>query len=90
MWRRSNGHELVDENFHKFLASIARVYPPTDHDEMQAKDFSETRDGRIKQLHFGYQFSICQRKLISIEEVPNIDRTLRSVATAQLRYWKRI
>ncbi|GFX55451.1 mitotic-spindle organizing protein 2A [Trichonephila clavipes] len=36
MWRRSNGHELVDENFHKFLASIARVYPPTDHDEMQA------------------------------------------------------
>ncbi|GFT37566.1 putative transposase-like protein [Trichonephila clavipes] len=36
MWRRSNGHELVDENFHKFLASIARVYPPTDHDEKQA------------------------------------------------------
>ncbi|GFV50199.1 putative transposase-like protein [Trichonephila clavipes] len=36
MWRRSNGHELVDENFHKFLASIARVYAPTDHDEMQA------------------------------------------------------
>ncbi|GFV71598.1 uncharacterized protein TNCV_2890401 [Trichonephila clavipes] len=36
MWRRSNGHKLVDENFHKFLASIARVYAPTDHDEMQA------------------------------------------------------
>ncbi|GFV17334.1 hypothetical protein TNCV_148021 [Trichonephila clavipes] len=36
MWRRSNGHKLVDENFHKFLASIARVYAPTDHDEMEA------------------------------------------------------
>ncbi|GFS90023.1 hypothetical protein TNCV_507291 [Trichonephila clavipes] len=30
------GHKLVDDNFHEFLASIARVYPPTDHDEMQA------------------------------------------------------
>ncbi|GFV69414.1 hypothetical protein TNCV_2778291 [Trichonephila clavipes] len=38
MWWRSNGHKLVDENFHKFLASIARVYAPTDHDEMQATD----------------------------------------------------
>ncbi|GFW73702.1 hypothetical protein TNCV_1541561 [Trichonephila clavipes] len=37
MWRRSYDHKLVNENFHKFLASIARVYPPTDHDEMQAK-----------------------------------------------------
>ncbi|GFT50289.1 hypothetical protein TNCV_4612651 [Trichonephila clavipes] len=36
MWRRSYDHKLVNENFHKFLASIARVYPPTDHDEMQA------------------------------------------------------
>ncbi|GFX38827.1 mitotic-spindle organizing protein 2A [Trichonephila clavipes] len=36
MWQRSNGHKLMDENFHKFLASIARVYAPTDHDEMQA------------------------------------------------------
>ncbi|GFW42337.1 histone-lysine N-methyltransferase SETMAR [Trichonephila clavipes] len=36
MWRRSNGHKLVDENFHKFLASIARVYASTDHDEMQS------------------------------------------------------
>ncbi|GFX94119.1 hypothetical protein TNCV_3414791 [Trichonephila clavipes] len=36
MWQRSNDHKLVNENFHKFLASIARVYPPTDHDEMQA------------------------------------------------------
>ncbi|GFW47103.1 hypothetical protein TNCV_55561 [Trichonephila clavipes] len=36
MWRRSNDPKLVNENFHKFLASIARVYPPTDHDEMQA------------------------------------------------------
>ncbi|GFX87167.1 uncharacterized protein TNCV_2059381 [Trichonephila clavipes] len=35
MWRQSNDHKLVNENFHKFLASIARVYPPTDHDEMQ-------------------------------------------------------
>ncbi|GFV08077.1 hypothetical protein TNCV_1047061 [Trichonephila clavipes] len=33
---RSNGHKLVDDNFHEFLASIARVYPPTEHDEMQA------------------------------------------------------
>ncbi|GFX10846.1 transposable element Tcb1 transposase [Trichonephila clavipes] len=31
MWRRSYDHKLVNENFHKFLASIARVYPPTDH-----------------------------------------------------------
>ncbi|GFV57053.1 uncharacterized protein TNCV_2931761 [Trichonephila clavipes] len=37
MWRRSNDHKLVNENFHKFLASIARVYPPTNHDEMQAE-----------------------------------------------------
>ncbi|GFW13834.1 hypothetical protein TNCV_1670501 [Trichonephila clavipes] len=37
MWRRSYDHKLVNENFHKFLASIARVYPPTDHDEMQAQ-----------------------------------------------------
>ncbi|GFX38258.1 hypothetical protein TNCV_3838541 [Trichonephila clavipes] len=36
MWRRSYDHKLVNENFHKFLASIARVYQPTDHDEMQA------------------------------------------------------
>ncbi|GFX66603.1 hypothetical protein TNCV_1795141 [Trichonephila clavipes] len=36
MWRRSNGHKLVDDNFHEFLASFARVYPPTEHDEMQA------------------------------------------------------
>ncbi|GFX99018.1 mitotic-spindle organizing protein 2A [Trichonephila clavipes] len=36
MWRRSNGHKLVDDNFHEFLASIARMYPPTEHDEMQA------------------------------------------------------
>ncbi|GFV37376.1 hypothetical protein TNCV_2275251, partial [Trichonephila clavipes] len=27
----------MDDNFHEFLASIARVYPPTEHDEMQAK-----------------------------------------------------
>ncbi|GFV81218.1 uncharacterized protein TNCV_4772461 [Trichonephila clavipes] len=40
MWRRSNDHKLVNENFHKFLASIARVYPPTDHDEMQARPSS--------------------------------------------------
>ncbi|GFV52509.1 hypothetical protein TNCV_83481 [Trichonephila clavipes] len=32
------GHKLVDDNFHEFLASIARVYPPTEHDEMQAYD----------------------------------------------------
>ncbi|GFT14806.1 hypothetical protein TNCV_3482791 [Trichonephila clavipes] len=50
------------------------------------KDFFrlETRDGRIKnQLYSGYQFSTGQRELISIEEVPNIDTTFRSVATAQ-------
>ncbi|GFT76297.1 CRC domain-containing protein [Trichonephila clavipes] len=41
------------------------------------------RDGRVKQLYSRSQFSICQRELISIEEVPNIDSTLRSVATAQ-------
>ncbi|GFS47166.1 uncharacterized protein TNCV_2053371 [Trichonephila clavipes] len=29
------------------------------------------------------QYSICHRELISIKEVPNIDTTLRSVATAQ-------
>ncbi|GFS81960.1 uncharacterized protein TNCV_1790381 [Trichonephila clavipes] len=28
MWRRSNGHKMVDENFHDYLASLARVYPP--------------------------------------------------------------
>ncbi|GFS67904.1 hypothetical protein TNCV_2295441 [Trichonephila clavipes] len=38
MWRRSYDHKLVNENFHKFLASIARVYQPTDHDEMQANE----------------------------------------------------
>ncbi|GFV57031.1 hypothetical protein TNCV_2931541 [Trichonephila clavipes] len=41
------------------------------------------RDGRIKQLYSRNQFSICQQELISIEEVLNIDTTLRSVATAQ-------
>ncbi|GFU92980.1 retrovirus-related Pol polyprotein from transposon 17.6 [Trichonephila clavipes] len=41
VWRRSNDHKLVNENFHKFLASIARVYPPTDHDEMQALSKNE-------------------------------------------------
>ncbi|GFT08181.1 putative isxo2-like transposase domain protein [Trichonephila clavipes] len=30
MWRRSNGHKLVNDNFHDFLSSIARVYPPTE------------------------------------------------------------
>ncbi|GFX20731.1 hypothetical protein TNCV_77881 [Trichonephila clavipes] len=44
----------------------------------------ETRDDRIKQLYSRYQFSIRQQKLISIEEVPNIDTTLRFVATAQV------
>ncbi|GFY21483.1 hypothetical protein TNCV_1166311 [Trichonephila clavipes] len=42
-----------------------------------------TRDGRVKKLYSGYQFSICQRELISIEEALNIDITFRSVATAQ-------
>ncbi|GFV41056.1 hypothetical protein TNCV_2666471 [Trichonephila clavipes] len=43
----------------------------------------ETRDGRIRQSYSGYQLSICQRELISIEENSNFDTTLRSVATAQ-------
>ncbi|GFX80110.1 hypothetical protein TNCV_2107561 [Trichonephila clavipes] len=43
----------------------------------------ETKDDQIKQVYSGFQFSICQRELISIGEVPNIDTTLRSVATAQ-------
>ncbi|GFV35252.1 KRAB-A domain-containing protein 2 [Trichonephila clavipes] len=42
-----------------------------------------TRVGRIKQLYSRSQFRICERELISIEEVPNIDTTFRSVATAQ-------
>ncbi|GFU50841.1 mediator of RNA polymerase II transcription subunit 23 [Trichonephila clavipes] len=33
---KNRSQELVDDNFHEFLASIARVYPPTEHDEMQA------------------------------------------------------
>ncbi|GFX29491.1 hypothetical protein TNCV_4498861 [Trichonephila clavipes] len=37
MRRRSYDHKLVNENFHKFLASIARVYPPTDHDDEMRK-----------------------------------------------------
>ncbi|GFW79628.1 putative isxo2-like transposase domain protein [Trichonephila clavipes] len=36
MWWRSNGHKLVDDNFHDFLASIAKVYPPPEKDETQA------------------------------------------------------
>ncbi|GFS62061.1 hypothetical protein TNCV_688731 [Trichonephila clavipes] len=43
MWRRSYDHKLVNKNFHKFLASIARVYPPTDHDEMQKVDQARRR-----------------------------------------------
>ncbi|GFT20328.1 hypothetical protein TNCV_1009291 [Trichonephila clavipes] len=43
MWRRSYDHKLVNESFHKFLASIARVYQPTDHDEMQASVESDLR-----------------------------------------------
>ncbi|GFU72352.1 transposable element Tcb1 transposase [Trichonephila clavipes] len=31
-------------------------------------------------MNFKYQFRTCQRDLISIEKVPNIDPTLRSVA----------
>ncbi|GFV39537.1 hypothetical protein TNCV_1367781 [Trichonephila clavipes] len=36
MWRRSNDHKMVDENFHDYLASIARVYPHPEKDEPQA------------------------------------------------------
>ncbi|GFS96461.1 hypothetical protein TNCV_17811 [Trichonephila clavipes] len=39
----------------------------------------------IKQLYSRYQFTICQRELISIEEAPNVDTTPRSVATALSR-----
>ncbi|GFV80274.1 DDE_Tnp_IS1595 domain-containing protein [Trichonephila clavipes] len=35
MWRRFNGHKMVDENFHDYLASIAREYPPPEKDEPQ-------------------------------------------------------
>ncbi|GFY24952.1 uncharacterized protein TNCV_2691431 [Trichonephila clavipes] len=49
----------------------------------------ETRDGRIKQLYSGYLFSICQAELIFIEEVSNIDTTLRSVAVAAVAEWYR-
>ncbi|GFS77145.1 KRAB-A domain-containing protein 2 [Nephila pilipes] len=42
-----------------------------------------SRDGRIKQLYSRSQFGICERELISIEEVPNIDTMLRSIATAE-------
>ncbi|GFW48895.1 uncharacterized protein TNCV_3900931 [Trichonephila clavipes] len=34
--KNKNRSKSVDDNFHEFLASIARVYPPTEHDEMQA------------------------------------------------------
>ncbi|GFU88352.1 hypothetical protein TNCV_847451 [Trichonephila clavipes] len=35
MWRRSNSHKMVDKNFHDYLASITRVYPPPKKDEPQ-------------------------------------------------------
>lgn len=42
-----------------------------------------TRNGQIKQLYSHSQFSVCEQELISIEEVPNIETSLRSVGTAQ-------
>lgn len=42
-----------------------------------------TRNGRIKQLYSRSQFSVCEQKLIKIEEVPDVEISLRSVATAQ-------
>ncbi|GFT33523.1 uncharacterized protein NPIL_555561 [Nephila pilipes] len=42
-----------------------------------------TRNGRIKQLYSRSQFSVCEQELIKIEEVPDVEISLRSVATAQ-------
>jgi hypothetical protein len=42
-----------------------------------------TRNGVIKQLYARSQFSLCEEKLISVEEVPSIEVSLRTVATAQ-------
>ena len=42
-----------------------------------------TRNGRIKQLYSRSQFSVCEQKLIKIEEVPDVEISLRSVGTAQ-------
>ncbi|KAI4455684.1 hypothetical protein MML48_9g00014052 [Holotrichia oblita] len=41
------------------------------------------RNGRIKQLYSRSEFSVCEQKLIRIEEVPDVEISLRSVATAQ-------
>ncbi|GFX74030.1 DDE_Tnp_IS1595 domain-containing protein [Trichonephila clavipes] len=51
MWRRSNGHKLVDDNFHEFLASIARVYPPTEHDELQASRKKPVMNPQLQATH---------------------------------------
>ncbi|GFV63697.1 transposable element Tc1 transposase [Trichonephila clavipes] len=77
MWRRSNDHKLVNENFHKFLASIARVYPPPDHDEMQA--------------HAGYSSRVARKKpFISLQ---NQKKHLEFTKTHQLKtdnFWKKV
>ncbi|GFT48282.1 hypothetical protein TNCV_4708491 [Trichonephila clavipes] len=54
--------------FEPVLAALGRIFPIRRN---------------MKQLYSRYQFSICQRELISIEESPNIDTTLRPFATTQ-------
>ncbi|GFY06285.1 hypothetical protein TNCV_2680771 [Trichonephila clavipes] len=54
--------------FEPVLAALGRIFP--------------IRRNKTIVLQVSVQY-ISQRELISIEEVPNIDTTLRSVATAQ-------
>lgn len=42
-----------------------------------------TRNGKLKQLYARSQFTVCDENLISIDEVPDVEFSLRSVATMQ-------
>ncbi|GFW88198.1 mitotic-spindle organizing protein 2A [Trichonephila clavipes] len=40
MWRRANGHKMVDANFNDYLRAIAQVYPPREKDDPLEWDMS--------------------------------------------------
>ncbi|GFV81869.1 hypothetical protein TNCV_1057561 [Trichonephila clavipes] len=52
IWRRSNGHTMVDANFHDYPASIARVYPSPEKDDPQEYDISSLcPSGSVSRFH---------------------------------------
>ncbi|GFX42931.1 tigger transposable element-derived protein 1 [Trichonephila clavipes] len=51
--------------------------------KIKSRQYLASEESLNEKTNSGVQICLCQRELISIEEAPNINTTLRSVATAQ-------